>query len=73
MGVADLSLIWKESGTNPEDKTELFKIDRLKTIEITYLIILGVFANRMADRILIIIFIIAIGFNLGRLRGKDID
>lgn len=71
IALADVILTIKEENTDSKDTLGIFKIDRIKTLEIIGLILAGVFAERVIDRIIVVILITLIGLSLGRLRGQN--
>lgn len=71
IALADVRLMIKEETTDSKDTVGIFKIDRIKTLEIIGLILVGVFAERVINRILVVILITLIGLSLGRLRGQN--
>lgn len=71
IALADVRLMIKEETTDSKDTVGIFKIDRIKTLEIIGLILVGVFAERVINRILVVVLITLIGLSLGRLRGQN--
>lgn len=67
----DIKLLGREKQTDKNDITEIFKIDRQKTIEIIMLIGVGFFAEGLTVKILIVFLILTIGATLGTLRKVE--